>query len=291
MLPVAAGRMHGGMGRGKHAVNRRALAFEWVAWHCGWVVSRCVRGRCGRLTVEGRWFGGLTKMPCTSAEGGALCRWGRGVGGSRGCGATNGGLTGAVAGGGVPLGHTCNARTPRPQSPPAAGQPPPPNGMGDASGAWLPSAPVAQRRLQGLSLGHGSWFWVLAGPRPMAPPSQRCARPKAWGRYGSPGGYLTPVATAHGGACPCGGAPRDLVRPPGNRSGDLSSAVGLSYRWTNRNREWGGGKPSDVTALQRGWGGGVCILHRAFDQPGSGRGIVNIMSAIGARCRLQCQDA
>ena len=73
---------------------------------------------------------------------------------------------------------------------------------------------------------------VLAGPRPVAPPSQG-VQGLRHGALRKPRGYLTP-ATAHGGR-PCGGSPGDLVRP-GNRSSDLSIALRLSYRWTNRNR-------------------------------------------------------
>ena len=58
------------------------------------------------------------------------------------------------------------------------------------------------------------------------------------------------------GGLPVWGCAPGFGTPPGNRSGDLSSAVGLSYRWTNRNRKWGGGTRGGPLALGRreeGW--------------------------------------
>ena len=55
----------------------------------------------------------------------------------------------------------------------------------------------------------GLWFWFWR-----APPSQRCARPKAWGAKDAPGATSHPWPL-HMGGRPCGGAPRDLVRHPG----------------------------------------------------------------------------
>ena len=47
--------------------------------------------------------------------------------------------------------------------------------------------------------------------------------------------------------------PCDLARP-GNRSGDLSSARDLSYRWTGRNRPGGGGGGRVTISTDRPWG-------------------------------------
>ena len=89
--------------------------------------------------------------------------------------------------------------------------------------------------------GGGRWFWVLAGPRRVAPPSQRRARPKALGAIRKPRGLPHTRGHCTWGGLPVWGCAPGFGTPPGNRSGDLSSAVGLSYRWTNRNRRGGGG--------------------------------------------------
>ena len=87
------------------------------------------------------------------------------------------------------------------------------------------------------------WFWGSGGP--LAPQCLRACRAPRKPR-GLP--HTRPLRTG------------DLVRP-GNRSGDVSSALCLSYRWTNRSREqdWGGqtGGGDPRVAHENGGGGRV----------------------------------
>ena len=85
------------------------------------------------------------------------------------------------------------------------------------------------------------WGWVLvlvlAGARPVAPLSQRWARPRH-GALRKPRGDLTPGHCTWG--PPMWWFIPDLVRP-GNRSSNLLSALCPSCRWTNHNSGVGGG--------------------------------------------------
>ena len=60
--------------------------------------------------------------------------------------------------------------------------------------------------------GGGVLVLILGGPRPVAPPSQRCARPKAWGAKEGLGA-TSRLATAHGGP-PMGGVRPGIWRAP-----------------------------------------------------------------------------
>ena len=64
--------------------------------------------------------------------------------------------------------------------------------------------------VDGTRAGGGGGFGQAPGPWPHRLKGVQDLR--HWGAEEAPGGYLTFLATAHGGR-PCGGLPRDLVRP------------------------------------------------------------------------------
>ena len=132
---------------------------------------------------------------------------------------------------------------------------------------------ITQHSFGGGGGGGGAWgggfgFWRAPGPRPHRLKSVQGLRHRD--------AEEAPGATSHPWPLRMGAA-RVGVRlriwyAPGNRSGDLPSALCLSYRWTNRNRRgaqglWGGGGGGQAPGgaprrgMHRGgsWAAAVCV--------------------------------